>query len=116
VSFTTFRGRTVLAARALLAGVPALLSLIVTAQGTELHLRNAADVPLVHVHAVEIGQPGDGPDHLDGQPLAPGEDVRIEIPGDACRLRLRLVWLSGASAETTHDTCDANGLLTVFAP
>jgi hypothetical protein len=116
VPFATFRARTALAARALLAGVPALLCLAVAAQGTELHLRNAADVPLVHVHAVEVGQPGDGPDHLDGQPLAPGEDVRLEIPGDACRLRLRLVWLSGASAEATHDACGADGPLTVSAP
>jgi hypothetical protein len=114
--FPTFRGQAAPAAGRLLAGVAALSCLAAAAEGAELHLRNAADVALVHVHAVDAGQAGDGPDHLDGQPLAPGEDVRIELPGDACRLRLRLVWLDGATMETTHDACSADGPLPVSAP
>ena len=82
----------------------------------DLHLRNAADVALVHVHAVPDGQAGDGPDHLDGQAVAPGEEVRLEIPGDACRLRLRLVWLDGASADRTIDACAADGPTALRVP
>jgi hypothetical protein len=114
VPSTTFGSGTAPAAKARLAAVPALLCRAVAAQGTELHLHTTADIPLVHVHAVEVGQPDAGPEHLDGQPLAPGEDVCLEIPGDACRLRL--VWLSGASAEATHDACAANGPLIVCVP
>jgi hypothetical protein len=113
--FPTFRSQTAPAAGRLLAGVAALSCPAAAAQGTELQLRNAADVALVHVQA-DAGQAGDGPDHLDGQPPAPGEDVRIAIPGDSCRRRLRLVWLDGATMETTHDACSADGPLAASAP
>jgi hypothetical protein len=114
--FPTFRSQTAPAAGRLLAGVAALSRPAAAAQGTELQLRNAADVALVHVHAADAGQAGDGPDHLDGQPPAPGEDARIEIPGDACRRRRRLVWLDGATMETTHDACSSDGPLAASAP
>lgn len=94
----------------------ALLAAPAAAGAVDLRLRNAADVALVHVHAVPDGQRGNGPDHLDGQPVAPGEEVRIEVPGDSCRLQLRFVWLDGASAEAVHDACAAETPLEVRAP
>jgi len=87
-----------------------------TPHAANLRLINAADVPLARVHAVPDGQPGDGPDHLDGQAGAPGEEIRLDVPDDACRLRLRLVWIDGASADTVHDICAAVLPLAIRAP
>jgi len=94
----------------------AFLSLgVMAATAADLRLLNTARIDLAHVHAVPDGQSGDGPDRLEGQIVAPGEEIRLEIPGDACRLRLRLVWIDGTSANMTHDFCSESGPLSVQA-
>jgi len=97
----------------------AFLSLgIMAATAADLRLFNTintARIDLAHVHAVPDGQSGDGPDRLEGQIVAPGEENRLEIPGDACRLHLRLVWIDGTSANMTHNFCSESGPLSVQA-
>lgn len=89
----------------------AWILLTVPAIATELRIHNAATASLVHIYVVIDDAESDGPDRLDGQVLAPGEEVLINIPDDVCRLRLRLIWLNGDSAERTHDACSEEGPL-----
>lgn len=94
----------------------AFLSLgVMAATAADLRIINAARIDLAHFYAVPDDHSEDGPDHLEGQIVAPGEEIRLEISGDTCRLRLRLVWIDGASANMTHDFCNQSGPLSVQA-